>query len=219
MFRNFPINIILYLLIFNISSIAQVILLDDFQSRSEYWYWRSDGNQTPPKVEYGLLHLQLLNAVDSLYCNTEIYDPTTPYSSGTQVRIRLKATDIHYGSRGWGFWDGHLDINSLVFDYDVAWVMQQASHQVSSDYNWFLFGVDGNLLTNRKTFELSGFVDETKWHTYNIIWNTNSVDFFIDGDFLFTTNENLPDENMRVDIWIDNRVIPINNPINFTNNI
>ena len=92
-----------------------------------------------PSVKDGLLELKLLNAVDSFYCNTEIYDPTEPYLPGTQVRVRLKCSEIHTGSRGWGFWDGDLDIPSLLFDYDVAWVMQQGSDFNSSDYQLVSF--------------------------------------------------------------------------------
>ncbi len=124
------INKIIYLcsvlmIFLHLQLLAQLILEDDFQNKNEYWYWRSDGNQYKPTVQNGLLTFKLLNAVNSEYCNTEIYNPTKPYGPGTQVRIRLKASPIHNGSRGWGFWDGSL--SSVAFDFDVAWVMQQGS--------------------------------------------------------------------------------------------
>ncbi len=197
---------------------SQVLLQDDFGTRNDYWYWRSDGNQEQPVVIDGMLQLKLVNAVDSFYCNTEIYDPTEPYSPGTQVRVRLKCSEIHTGSRGWGFWDGDLD-SSIILDFDVAWVMQQGSNLIGDQYNWFFFGVDGNILSNRKIFNLQNIVDETEWHTYKIVWSEENVSFYVDDQFLFQSFEDLPDEKMRMDIWIDNRVIPINNPTNFTNNI
>lgn len=200
------------------SLIAQSVLLDDFGNKNEYWYWRSDGNQSTPSVKDGLLELKLINAVDSFYCNTEIYDPTEPYTAGTQVRMRLKCSEIHTGSRGWGFWDGDIDLPSLVFDYDVAWVMQQGSKLNSSDYNWFLFGVDGDTLINRQTFNLQNVLDETEWHTYKIIWEEHKVSFFIDDNYTYETFNHLPDQPMRVDIWIDNRVFNITNPFLFSNN-
>ena len=190
---------------------------DDFQKVEDHWFWRADGNQHIPIVEDGLLKLNLKNAIASEYCNTEIYNPSEPYSSGTQARIRLKASEIHTGSRGWGFWDGDLDL-SVLLDFDVAWVMQQASDNSSSNYNWFLFGVDGDKLENRKTIDLNPILNENIWHTYKIIWDENFVSFSVDDALLFTSTENLPDQNMRLDIWIDNRVINISNPSEFWNN-
>ena len=81
-------------------SIAQLLRLDDFQYKNNYWYWRSDGNQSKPITEDGLLKLQLKDAINTEYCNTEIYDPDEYYLPGTQARIRLKTSKIHNGSRG-----------------------------------------------------------------------------------------------------------------------
>ncbi len=199
---------------------AQLIQQDDFHYRSDYWYWRSDGNQSQPTVDKGLLHLKLSNATNTEYCNTEIYDPTEPYQPGTQVRVRLKNSSIHNGSRGWGFWDGDLDTISLVFDFDVAWVMQQGSEINDPDYNWFLFGAAGNLIANRQTVDLHNVVNETQWHTYKTIWESNSVSFYIDDKFIYETFSHLPNDAMRMDIWIDNRVINLANPTeNWNNNV
>ena len=101
MYRFFKIYvtfILLFLLL--IQTNAQLLLHDDFQYKSDHWFWRGDGNQSIPTVRDGLLHLQLKNAIDTLYCNTEIYNPNEPYGPGTQVRIRLKNSEIHTGSRG-----------------------------------------------------------------------------------------------------------------------
>lgn len=190
---------------------AQLILQDDFQIKNNYWYWRSDGNQSKPIVHDGLLHLKLESTVDTQYCNTEIYDPTEPYGPGTQVRVRLKCSDIHYGSRGWGFWDGSLF--ELLTDFDVAWIMQQGSNTTDPLYNWFMAGIDGNSLANRQSYDLNGIVNETTWHTYKIIWDVDKVQFYFDEKFLYETSEHLPDENMRMDVWIDNRVINLYNPL------
>jgi Secretion system C-terminal sorting domain len=197
---------------------AQLIRQDDFQYKNNYWYWRSDGNQSQPVVAKGLLHLKLQNAISTEYCNNEIYDPTEPYQPGTQIRVRLKNSNIHNGSRGWGFWDGDLDTISIVFDFDVAWVMQQGSSIENPVYNWFLFGTDGDYLTNRQTFDLQKVVDETQWHTYKIIWGLNSVSIYIDDKFIYETFAHLPDEAMRMDIWIDNRVINLSSPLELWNN-
>jgi Secretion system C-terminal sorting domain len=211
---NFNKIIFFCLIIIQIGAVtlhAQLFRQDDFQYKNDYWYWRSDGNQAIPKVEKGLLQLELKDAVDSLYCNTEISDSTEPYQPGTQLRIRLKSSSIHHGSRGWGFWD-HGDELELITDYDVAWIMQQGSPTLDSNFNWFLFGVDSDLLTNRKTLNLQDIVDETIWHTYKIVWNSDQVLFYIDNNFHFETLESIPDDGMRMDIWIDNRVISLANP-------
>jgi len=196
---------------------AQLIRQDDFQSKNNYWFWRSDGNQSKPTVENGLVHLILQNAVDSFYCNTEFYDPTKPYEPGTQVRVRLRTSEIHYGSRGWGLWDGDLD-SSILVDYDIAWIMQQSSQNSNQAYNWSLFGVNGDKLANTQSLDLNNLVDETKWHTYQINWEINKVSLLVDNNLLFETFSHLPDENMRLDIWIDNRVLNIIDPSNFWNN-
>lgn len=189
------------------SSTGQTLLRDDFKFKSNNWYWRADGNQSIPTVQNGLLHLQLLNAIDSQYCNTEIYNPTEPYTPGTQVRIRLKCSYQHIGSRGWGFWDGHIDINSMLYDFDVAWMMEQKSHLPNMEYNWFHFGIGGDSIQNRQTIDLFGAVDETEWNTFHIIWRSDSTFLYVNDSQLYVATENLPDENMRVDLWIDNNVI------------
>ena len=208
---------ILILLLSSIQINSQVLLQDDFQFKSNHWYWRSDGNQEIPSVNNGLLKLELQNADTAVYCNTEIYNPSEPYSVGTQVKIRLKSSPQHIGSRGWGFWDGDLDFYSMLFDFDVAWIMQQGSDINSSIYNWSLFGVDGGSLPDRETFDLKNIIDETQWHTYEIIWRADSTILIVDDVELFASTEHLPDENMRVDLWIDNRVINLTNPIEFWN--
>ncbi|MDX1700645.1 MAG: hypothetical protein R3250_08515, partial [Melioribacteraceae bacterium] len=197
---------------------AQLLLHDDFQSKSDQWFWRGDGNQSIPSINKGLLHLHLNNAIDSQYCNTEIYNPDEPYGPGTQVRIRLKTTDIHTGSRGWGFWDGDLNLTALAYDFDVAWVMQQGSLIDDPNFKWFLFGVASDTLINRRTFVLDSLVNETEWQTYKIVWDYNRVAFYINDSFIYETFENLPDQKMRIDVWVDNRVINTANPKNYWNN-
>lgn len=206
-------------LLSNISISAQLLRHDDFQIKDSYWKWRSDGNQKQPIVENGLAHLVLQNAVDSFYCNTEFYDPTEPYTQGTQARVRLKCSNIHHGSRGWGFWDGESDLHSLALDYDVAWIMEQGSENPDSNYNWYLFGVNENAVTNRQTLDLRNIVDETEWHTYQIIWEKNKVSLFVDSEFIYETTKHIPNDNMRMDIWIDNRVLNISNPLEENRNI
>jgi len=205
---------VLGLFLIQSKSNAQVKIQDDFITKNDYWFWRFDGNQSIPEVKDGFLHLNLNNAKDSIYCNTEIYDPSEPYLPGTQARIRLKNSEMHNGSRGWGFWDGDLD-SSLLFDFDVAWIMQQNSPNTDPNFNWLLFGVDGNSLTNRQTHNLMNVIDETIWHTYKIIWEENSVSLFVDDNFVYETTNHLPDEGMRMDIWIDNRVFSLDNPLDY----
>ena len=197
---------------------GQLLLQDDFQFKNNYWFWRADGNQSIPVVDNGLLHLKLEDAISSEYCNTEIYDPTEPYGPGTQVRVRLKTSEIHNGSRGWGFWDGDLNLTALALDFDVAWVMQQGSTIEEPPFKWFLFGVASDTLTNRQTLSLDQIVDETEWHTYKIVWDFDKVQFYIDDMFVYETFDQLPNQNMRMDIWIDNRVINTDNPIDYWNN-
>ena len=212
------INYLTLLIVFLLTTLsmnAQSIRRDDFKFKSNYWYWRADGNQSVPTVDNGLLHLKLENAVDTGYCNTEIYDPNEPYSPGTHLRIRLKGSPQHIGSRGWGFWDGSL--SSVMTDYDVAWVMQQKGVLTDPEYNWFLFGVDGDSVIDRSTIELSNLINETNWNTYHIVWRSDSTFLYINDSEIFVATNSLPDENMRVDLWIDNRVINIDAPLLFQN--
>ncbi len=197
---------------------SQVLLQDDFKAKNNYWYWRADGNQSIPTVENGLLKLNLVNAIASEYCNTEIYDPTEPYLPGTQLRVRLKYSPQHIGSRGWGFWDGDLTLQDILFDYDVAWVMQQGSDNLAVTYNWSLFGVSGDTVTNRQTYDLKNTIKENEWNTYSIIWKPDSTFLLINDSQVYVTTSHIPNEKMRFDVWIDNRVININNPANFWNN-
>ncbi len=69
--------------------------------------------------------------------------------------------------------------------------------------------------TNKQTLDLQNVVDETNWHTYKIIWRADSTFLFVDDNELFVSTTNLPDENMRLDFWIDNRVINIDYPLLF----
>ena len=219
MYRPFKIYVtFIYLFLLFNQTDAQLLLHDDFQYKSDHWFWRGDGNQSIPTVQDGLLHLKLENAIDTLYCNTEIYNPNEPYGPGTQVRVRLKNSEIHTGSRGWGFWDGDLNLNDLAYDFDVAWVMQQGSLIDSPNYKWFLFGVAKDTLINRRTFVLDSLINETEWQTYKIIWDYERVSFYLNDSFLYETFDNLPDQKMRMDVWVDNRVINTENPIEFWNN-
>ena len=216
-----PKTIFFYLLLFIVLDspiFGQLFLQDDFQYKNDIdWYWRSDGNQFKPAVQNGLLHLNLINASNSEHCNTEIYNLTTPYGPGTQVRVRIKASKIHNGSRGWGFWDGSL--SSVAFDYDVAWVMQQGSTKPENVYNWFYFGSNSDTLHYTQLFDLNGQVDETKWQTYKIFWDNESVRFYLNDILTYVTNKRIPDQNMRMDIWIDNNVVNFNYPIERYNSI
>lgn len=210
-------NTMIYLCFFllslsNTSLLGQLILKDDFQNKNDHWYWRQDGNQNIPTVHDGILHLELQNTLSTEYCNTEIYDLQEPYAPGTEARIRLKASHIHNGSRGWGFWDGYLDTLSLLFDFDVAWVMQQGSDLSGSEYNWFYFGSNDNHIYQRQTSPLDGRIDETLWNTYKIYWGKDRVKFYSNDSLIFETEKHIPKQNMRMDIWIDNRVLNINSP-------
>ncbi|MBK7105474.1 MAG: T9SS type A sorting domain-containing protein [Ignavibacteriae bacterium] len=212
-------NILRFILFFSVSVNAQLILRDDFQSKNNYWFYRADGNQTIPIVKDGMLQLTLLNAESSEYCNTEIYDPTEPYLPGTILRTRIKCSPQHIGSRGWGFWDGDLTLIDLFLDYDVAWIMQQKSVLTEEKYNWFLFGVASDSLSNKKTMNLQNKLNETEWHTYKIIWEENFTSLYIDDELFYLANSNIPDDKMRFDVWIDNRVINIEDPSEYWNNI
>lgn len=216
---DYFISVLLFYLLFSNFIQAQLKLRDDFKSKSDYWYWRADGNQSIPMVENGLLHLHLNDATSSEYCNTEIYDPQDgTYSPGTQLKIRLKCSPQQIGSRGWGFWDGKADTLSLIFDFDVAWFMQQGSDVSGNSYNWSLFGVNNSYLSNNQVFNLQNILDETNWHTYKILWEPDSIYVIIDNITYYVTYNNIPDQNMRFDTWIDNRVINIENPLEHWNN-
>ncbi|MBK8944053.1 MAG: T9SS type A sorting domain-containing protein [Ignavibacteriae bacterium] len=216
---NFKLNIIPILMFYCSTFLnAQIILRDDFKENSNYWFFREDGNQSVPIVKDGTLQLKLIDAVESEYCNTEIYDPTEPYQSGTILRTRIKASPQHIGSRGWGFWDGDLTLIDIFLEYDVAWIMQQKSLVSDEKYNWFLFGVASDSLSNKKTVSLQNKLNENEWHTYKIIWDENITSLYVDDELFYLTNSNIPDDKMRFDVWIDNRVINIEDPSKYWNN-
>ena len=197
---------------------AQILLRDDFSKPGNYWFNRNDGNQSIPEVKNGFLQLTLLNAISTEYCNTEIYDPIEPYKQGTILRVRLKCTPQHIGSRGWGFWDGDFTLNDVLNENDFAWVMQQKSERTENNYNWFQFGIGQDSIKKIQSINLQNVIDETQWHTYKIVLQNNLATFFVDDLLYFSSNKYIPDDNMRFDVWIDNRVLNIEAPIDFWNN-
>ena len=179
---------------------------DDFISKKDIWWWRSDGTADFPEVMKGYLRLTLENPTGFAYSNTEIMDNNEHLYQ--TVRMRLATTQMREGSRGWGLWDGSwpVDFNSV----DLIWPAEQYDSSQGSNNFWRLWVTSGNFLTNTDwsdSHDLSGKVDPTVWHTYEINWKTDLVDLRVDGALIAQTTDPalIASQSLQNHIWIDNR--------------
>jgi len=180
---------------------------DDFISKKDIWWWRSDGRADFPEVMNGHLRLKVEDPTSSEYSNTEIMDNNEHLYQ--TVRMRLATTQMQEGSRGWGLWDGSwpIDFNSV----DLIWPYEQYDASQASNSFWRFWVTSGNFVTNTDwsdSHDLSGQVDPSVWHTYEITWKTDLVELRVDEELIAQTTdpELMAAQSLQNHIWIDNRV-------------
>ncbi|MBD3317128.1 MAG: family 16 glycosylhydrolase [Chitinivibrionales bacterium] len=178
---------------------------DDFDYKSDHWLWIEDGDGSSISVGDGICTLRLENPVVGRYCNAELVNRDEErYRFGVMV-VRCKASGMRPGSRGWGWWDRNkLEIYS---DFDVAWVMQSDDYSNEKGTNWFRWGHCAGAMEERVSWSLVQAVDPQEWHTYRLEWTPEFVSLTID-DSLFSKSVNqVPDNVMSLDIWVDNQPV------------
>jgi hypothetical protein len=178
-------------------SIANKIIEDDFSSKNEtYWKWRTDGDGALD-VSGGYVTMTTKGS-STQYNNAEIYEAAAnPTIFEKNLNIVVRCPNIYDGSRGWGFWD-FLGIGNPG-EINLVWFF----HQIGPD------GVSNGLIAQviangvQYTYPISD-INISEWHTYDIIWKSGNVRFYIDGALVATHNNATPAVNLQTHLWVDN---------------
>jgi len=201
MYHNMLIIVIIYLSFLTCYS-QDIIRRDDFANKKTYWYWRQDGNASPPELHNGLASIKLENPISQQYCNSEIMDPSNIFSFST-IRMRVKAKNVaNAGSWGWGYW--HTEAFGGPNFFDLAWFMEQNDGIPQSVDTWWRARSNNSPITGCY-LDLDSLVDRSQWHNYEIQWYPDSVNFWVDSIRLLSCTTIVPQSLMAFHIWIDNR--------------
>ena len=191
---------------------SNLIFRDDFDYESDYWFWH-DAYPAYHYFENGIVKFTVPWANWGLMksgknCTSEMWENTTsPSFKYNNMEIRVKVENISRGSKGWGFWNS--DTNP--FNISLAWFMFQLSSNIFFPLKglWIMV-VDGNIFDI--TLKRIRGVDIREWHTYNINWTENYVDFYVDDELVSHATRGVPQKNCRAWVWNDNAMwypIPI----------
>lgn len=207
---------------------SNTTLFDDFNEKSNYWYYRVD-NYAKIVIEDSVLKL-IMGPTEALYySNAEISDGDfkTLRWLGKNLEFRIRLIGEHYGSAGWGFWNYTMVIDECV----PIWFIYLRSTSKHYPLNGFYVQV-GNTFTPIKYFtnppltirlglKLVGRFTPLKfttfkpampdlnlneWHKYSILWFRDRLVFKIDGKTVLTMSTPKSKYKFRVDVWIDNAV-------------
>jgi hypothetical protein len=175
------------------------VFQDDFSTKDSNWYWRIDHSAVCTLVTSGV-EFKVLGIADTLdYSNAEIYESAgrLPWLRNRAV-FRLQSPSIQVGSRGWGFWNGSMNMSTSV----MAWFarVEGTGNTVSDGF----YASTQNYGNAPFMTEITG-VDLSQWHEFEINWKADSVVYSIDGNVVVTHSFS-PDRNMRLDVWTDNAV-------------
>lgn len=178
---------------------------DDFDHRSDRWLWIEEGGGARIAVGGGLCTLRLTDPPAERYCNAEIVNRNDERYLYGSLEVRCRATRMRPGSRGWGWWDRNK--LELVEDFDVAWVMQSADYSDNEGTNWLRWGHCAGTMRDRTWRDLAEEIDPREWHVYRLEWTPAFISLSIDGVLLHRSSEQVPDEPMSLDIWVDNQPV------------
>jgi len=175
-----------------------MVLKDEFTGIDRRrWNWRVGGAAyhylTSEGVKLGLK----ATANDKFYSIAEFYNPTNLFMYNF-AQVRLKNDNLGKGSRGWGFWNGSMDINKIK----TAWFARFQGPE-----NYFLNGFYAITTTfgkSRRTRVKDISLED--WHTYSIDWQKDRVIFWIDDVPVVEHKADIPKSNMQFDVWLDNSV-------------
>ncbi len=150
---------------------------------------------TPFPVDVITDGIELGNFVYDLFTNV-------PFAASHNVvfSAKIKVDNLKGGSRGWGFWN----TNAIpVIGMKTAWFMQQEGSADQSSNGFFAHTFNGLQFSAVKLADL-----DEEWHEYQIVMNTNWVEYFIDGKSVarVTNPAGIPNAPMAFHNWVDNAV-------------
>ncbi len=185
----------------DIKTSNDVIFRDDFDNLSSHWQCDIIPSQrfATCSSHNGIAELKIRLATRFYYFDAEIYDKDLPYKYNN-MKIKVKVDPIMKGSRGWGFWNGNFGFAGC----QMAWFIYQKGSPLYHMNGLWVQCVNGNP-DNMTTRPIIGY-DISNWHEYEIKWNENYTEFFIDKNLVANLSMGIPNTNCRADIWIDNAV-------------
>jgi len=198
---------------------------DEFESRSSYWSYRVD-NFASINVKNGVLEMCVGPTEALYYSNAEIADgefDNLPWVKGS-MEVRLRFTELHYGSAGFGFWNHSMRVDSSY----PAWFIYLRAYGPYPLQGFF--AQLGNIfqpimlyssVTLYKTLlDLLPFIapikivsgkpsapdlDLRRWNTYRVEWDGVEARYYINGVEVARIASHRRGR-ARADIWIDNAV-------------
>ena len=183
---------------------SDIIYRDDFNSESDYWLW-NDNYPAYHYFENGVVKFTVPWAkwglpINRKLCVSEIWDnSTSPNFKYNNMEIRLKVDNLSRGSKGWGFWNTDFD----PFNCSLALFIFQINNNIFYPMKglWIMV-MDGHPL--KLTIKKIRGVDIREWHTYNINWTENYVDFYVDAELVAHVTRSVPQVSCRLHVWNDN---------------
>lgn len=207
------------------SGLEELRLRDDFDTRSPYWRWRVD-NFASIKVRDGILEMCVGPTEALYYSNAEIADgefDDLPWVRGS-MEARLRFTELHYGSAGFGFWNHSMRVDTSYpawFIYLRAYGPYPLQGLFAQLHNRFQpIMVYANLNFYKLALDILPFIapiriisakpvmqdlDLKKWNTYRVEWDGARARYLVNGVEVATIASDMR-SRVRADIWIDNAV-------------
>jgi len=182
---------------------GSLILNDELTAMDDDWYWRLDGEGEHSIESFGIIFRIPQSADDTSYSNSEIYNnnEVKPYSTSF-AQFYLKNENLEKGSRGWGFWNGNLDLA----DSEIAWF----AYVDGDGYTYNGFYAVTQSMGSAPTMTPIDAVSLEEWHNYSIDWQADNVTFWVDDVNVASHDSNIPSTATRVDVWVDNAVYDSN---------
>jgi len=207
-------------------------LFDDFEEKTPYWDYRVD-NYASITVRDSKAILCSGPTEALYYSNAEISDgrfDDLPWEEKT-FEAKIRMTDLHYGSAGWGFWN-----HSMVFDLSMPiWFIHLQSRGPYLFQGFFAQAGTGFVpiklyrgsllipsLLSRATGGAIGVtiyrskpvfpdLDLREWHVYRVEWRSGRASFYIDDALIAVIPlSKRAASKARADVWIDNAVFGYN---------
>jgi hypothetical protein len=192
---------------------------DNFESQHPRWDWAYnlgtgykrlvDLPNGSSGVEIGITKL----SNPGFYSDCSLRESDENYDLGVvEARLRLTddngLTDEGKGTRGWGFWDGKLDVLNTAW----FWSASPESDPAVSGFRVMVMR-NGEFLLNQ---EIS--VDMREWHTYRVELTPEGTKFYVDGVEIASTSGR-PENEQRVELWVDNMAVQVSNGSYSTENL
>jgi hypothetical protein len=188
----------------NVTNSNKVIFRDDFNNDSDHWYhWNSGSGYHSlvyhPIVKEWYYRLTILYGNPEHYHNAEIWtNGSFPYLYNN-FKANISIDRITKGSKGWGFYNREYCNDNMSY----AWFMYNRFSRIGLFPTNGFFAISWNSINDWSIKRIRN-VNIKKWHTYEINWTENNVDFFIDGKNVAHFTRGIPTKPLKVDVWIDN---------------